>query len=419
MNDMLPEGWEVDTLINLSINGINNGVFNDPKKVGKGYKLINVIEMYKRFGIDINTLKLLDIDKKEFNKNKVEYGDVFFTRSSLKLEGIAYCNINLSHNNDITYDGHLMRIRPDKKRIYPKYIAYYCLSDFARVCFMAHAKHSTMTTIGQADIAPLKVIFPPLPEQKKIASILSSIDEVIEKTTAQVAKLKDLKTSLMQALLTKGIGHSEFKDSPVGRIPVEWEVVELDNLGSFKNGLNKSKEDFGFGTKFINISDAYPSTLDTLNLSRVHVNEKEIKQYKLEYGDIIFVRSSVKPSGVGYPTLFIKDKEPVVYSGFMIRFRTQSTSIDAKFLLFSFRGELFRNELLKVSTISANTNINQVELGKLKTVIPPLKEQKEIAKILTSLDQKITTTNQKLSALTHTKKALMQDLLTGKKRVTV
>ncbi len=73
-----------------------------------------------------------------------------------------------------------------------------------------------------------QVVFPPLPEQQKIAKILTSVDEVIEKTQAQIDKLKDLKTGMMQELLTNGIGHIEFKDSPVGRIPVEWEVKSIE-----------------------------------------------------------------------------------------------------------------------------------------------------------------------------------------------
>jgi type I restriction enzyme S subunit len=195
-------------------------------------------------------------------------------------------------------------------------------------------------------------------------------------------------------------------------LPVGWESKRLDDFGNFKNGLNKSKEDFGFGTKFVNIGDAYSNTLNTLKLSRVNINEKETEQYRLKYGDIIFVRSSVKPSGVGYPTLFIEDKEPIVYSGFMIRFRTKSTAINWKFLLFSFRSELFRNELLKVSTISANTNINQVELGKLKVTLPPLPEQKKIASILSSIDEVIEKTTAQVAKLKDLKTSLMQELLT-------
>lgn len=201
----IPVGWEVDQLINLSINGINNGVFNDPKKVGSGYKLINVYDMYQGFGVDTNSVKLLELSDKEFGKNKVEYGDVFFTRSSLKLEGIAYCNINLSSDDDITYDGHLMRVRPDQERVLPKYLAYFCLSDHSRRYFMSAAKHSTMTTIGQADIAPLNVAIPPLYEQKKIVECIDAVGSSIRVKEKKRLQLQMVKKSLMGDLLTGNV----------------------------------------------------------------------------------------------------------------------------------------------------------------------------------------------------------------------
>ncbi|WP_193091301.1 restriction endonuclease subunit S [Halomonas colorata] len=198
----IPASWEVADLISLSLNGISNGVFNDPKKVGKGKKIINVYDMYQGFGVNTASLKLVDINEKEFSRNQVKYGDVFFTRSSLKLEGIAYCNINLSKDNDITYDGHLMRVRPDKNRVHPKYLAHFCLSDHARKFFMAAAKHSTMTTIGQADISSLEIALPPLSEQEEIISVISAVECRIKTVNTRLQQKTALKKALMQDLLT-------------------------------------------------------------------------------------------------------------------------------------------------------------------------------------------------------------------------
>ena len=74
--------------------------------------------------------------------------------------------------------------------------------------------------------------FPPLPEQKKIASILTSVDEVIENTQQQIDKLQDLKKATMNELLSKGIGHTEFKDSELGRIPKSWKIGTIENLST-------------------------------------------------------------------------------------------------------------------------------------------------------------------------------------------
>jgi len=198
----IPKDWEVKKLGELSRNGINNGVFCDPKKIGRGYRLINVVNMYKGFSIKPDTLKLLDVDEKEFSKNKVEKGDVFFTRSSLKLEGIAYCNINLSESDDLTYDGHIMKVSPNSEIINAEFLANYCLSNFARTYFMRAAKHSTMTTIGQQDIFPLPVAVPPMNEQFLIVEIIKSISTNIEQKQRKLEQTKALKKSLMQDLLT-------------------------------------------------------------------------------------------------------------------------------------------------------------------------------------------------------------------------
>lgn len=142
-----------------------------------------------------------------------------------------------------------------------------------------------------------------------------------------------------------------------------------------------------------------------------------VKNYNLKKGDVIFVRSSVKPTGVGLTTL-INDHFPnVVYSGFLIRFRTGSTILADKFKVHCFYADYFRNKLISKSTISANTNINQVALGSLPLIIPPLPEQQKIAEILSTWDRAIANVQLIINNLQLRNKALAFSLLTGKKRV--
>jgi type I restriction enzyme, S subunit len=85
--------WGKKILSNLSACGLSNGIFNDPKKVGSVYKLINVSDMYIESTINEGILSLIEISEDEFSRNKVENGDIFFTRSSLVKSGIAHSNI--------------------------------------------------------------------------------------------------------------------------------------------------------------------------------------------------------------------------------------------------------------------------------------------------------------------------------------
>ncbi|MBA7657999.1 Type-1 restriction enzyme EcoKI specificity protein [subsurface metagenome] len=198
----IPEEWELPKLLELSVDGINNGVFNDPQKVGRGYKLINVKDMYSGSRIDTDNLSLLDLESAEFARSKVMYGDIFFTRSSLVVKGIGFCNINLSRDDNMTYDGHLMRIRLDSERVFPQYLVTFCKTAAARRYLISIGKTTTMTTLSQRDLGGLPVACPPMNEQHRIAGIISEVDTKIEVEQALKSGLEQFKKGLMQVLLT-------------------------------------------------------------------------------------------------------------------------------------------------------------------------------------------------------------------------
>lgn len=160
--------WEGRVLSDLSSCDLSNGIFNDPKKVGTGYKLVNVSDMYIESAIKEKNLSLIAISKNEFLKNKVEHGDIFFTRSSLVESGIAHSNIYLGYSNDITFDGHLIRFRPNKVLIRPIFFHYLLKTNHVRRQLVARGKTATMTTIGQSDVATVKLFIPHIEEQKKL-----------------------------------------------------------------------------------------------------------------------------------------------------------------------------------------------------------------------------------------------------------
>ncbi|NGT61823.1 hypothetical protein G6Z11_12030 [Clostridium perfringens] len=204
-----------------------------------------------------------------------------------------------------------------------------------------------------------------------------------------------------------------YKITELGEIPNEWDIIALGEIGEFKNGINKSKEDFGFGCKFVNIQDAYSGNIVKNDLlERINVNDKEKEIYKLENDDIILVRSSVKPEGVGYPILFKKENEDIVYCGFMIRYRYNKRKINPMFLLYQLRSENIRKRVLDLSTVSANTNINQDSYKQIKISIPSVKEQEKIAEILSTVDEQIENIEKLIQKNQELKKGLMQQLLT-------
>ncbi|MBU2569229.1 MAG: restriction endonuclease subunit S [Gammaproteobacteria bacterium] len=210
-----------------------------------------------------------------------------------------------------------------------------------------------------------------------------------------------------------------YKQTEVGVIPEDWEVYSLGNIGKFKNGINKSADDFGFGSPFVNLMDVFgkPEIMGDEEFDLINSSELDKKEYSLLKGDVLFIRSSVKPSGVGLTTVVKFDLKSTVYSGFLIRFRCSDWLTD-EFKKYCFYEQGFRNRVVSGSTVSANTNINQETLKEIYIAFPSSRnEQTAIAKALSDVDALIQKLEKLIAKKQAIKTATMQQLLTGRTRL--
>lgn len=261
--------------------------------------------------------------------------------------------------------------------------------------------------IGSRDIESIPFAFPTLPEQRKIADFLTAVDGRIGQLSQKKALLEDYKKGVMQQLFTQAL---RFKDDHGNDFP-EWEKKKLGEVGAFKNGVNKDKSEFGFGTPFVNLMDVFGKrVLNQENFGLINSTEKERSSYDLRAGDVLFIRSSVKRTGVGEAIIIVENIEAAVYSGFLIRFRQKGRRLTSGFMTYCFASPAFRKELLSYATTSANTNINQESLAEVAVAIPSLPEQTKIANFLTALDRKIESVSQQITHTQTFKKGLLQQM---------
>lgn len=210
-----------------------------------------------------------------------------------------------------------------------------------------------------------------------------------------------------------------YKQTEVGVIPKDWVIEKLGSIGKFKNGINKSADDFGFGHPFVNLMDVFgkPEIRGNESFGLINSTEIDKKEYSLVEGDVLFIRSSVKPSGVGLTTVVMSDLKETVYSGFLIRFRTDKQLV-TEFKKHCFYEESFRVRVISNSTVSANTNINQDALKDIYFVFPSSKkEQTAIANALSDVDALISELEKLIAKKQAIKTATMQKLLTGRTRL--
>ena len=291
--------------------------------------------------------------------------------------------------------------------------------------FYSMATKTALPYLNKDNCNSTPLPLPSIQEQTAIANALSDVDALIAALEKLINKKSAIKTAAMQQLLTgkKRLPpfdqlNTGYKQSELGEIPGDWDVMELGGLGQFKNGINKDADSFGYGTPFVNLMDVFgkPSINEIKELGLIDATENDLKEYDLKSGDVLFIRSSVKPSGVGLTSVVKKNLDKTVYSGFLIRFRSNET-LEPVFKEHCFYQSDFRKRIIASSSVSANTNINQDNLKQISLVVPPLAEQTAIANVLSDMDKDLEALQQRLHKTQQIKQGMMQELLTGKTRL--
>lgn len=304
---------------------------------------------------------------------------------------------------------HILRAKKGHETKYVHYI-------LVHKNILKHINGGTRAKLNQSDMREIAYLTPPLPEQQKIATILTSVDTVIEKTRAQIDKLKHLKIGMMQQLLTQGIGHTEFKDSPIGRIPKTWVITQISEVCSdIIDCVNKTAPVVDQVTPYrmirtTNVRDG-SIIMDGMRYVNEETYETWSRRISLRDGDIIFTREApVGECGI------LKNSKNLFLGQRTMVYRADESKINNLFLLATMQSEYFKSQIDDLSGGSTTPHLRVPDCSKILLKIPSIEEQEKIANILQSIDTNIMTANRKLASLGKSKKAMMQDLLTGKVR---
>ena len=430
MSDLVPDGWCKSTLGGL----VDARSSNVDKKTVEGERsvyLCNYTDVYYNSRISRKIPFMLASAKdREIERFTLQFDDVIITKDSETPDDIAVPTY-ISENLDGVLCGyHLTLLRPNQKKSCGEYLAHLFQLSSVRHHFYLLASGITRFGLTADAIANAPLIVPPLPEQQKIAAILTSVDEVIEKTQAQIDKLKDLKTGLMQELLTKGIGidgkpHTEFKDSPVGRIPKGWEVKALVHICSSKYAI----VDGPFGSN-LKTEHYRPTGIPVFQSGFVTSNKFVKKKYvfvdQRKYEEQI--RSSAGPNDIlmakigmnaGACAIIPTDHPVGILAGNSLKITVDENIVLNDFVLALLHFMQDTGDIRRLLTETAQPAISITTLKKMYLPIPTVPEQQAIVDALKAIDLKMDLIVQKNLIQQNTKKALMQDLLTGKVRVNV
>lgn len=275
----------------------------------------------------------------------------------------------------------------------------------------------TRAKLNQADLKKILIQYPPLKEQQKIAEILSSVDAAIEKTEQVIAKTEEVKKGLMQQILTKGIGHTEFKQTEIGEIPVGWNVINLEEICSLIT--------YGF-TNPMPTTDEGPYMITAKDIRDGDIQYKTARKTSMEcysndltdksrpsIGDILITKDGT------LGRLAIVKQEDICINQSVARIVLKDINL-VKYIYYLLDSPQVQTRILAES---GGSTIKHIYITKLaKTLIPistDVEEIKNITNILDSYDYKISSEKRKCNYLINIKKGLMQQLLTGQVRVKI
>jgi type I restriction enzyme, S subunit len=306
--------------------------------------------------------------------------------------------------------------RPDRSLVDPQFLLQRMrLDDFTAQASDACRGTTSRARLNPADFLELKIDLPPLVEQRKIASILSSVDDTIEKTQAVIDQLEVVKKGLLGELLTRGMPgrHKEFRLSECGHVPSAWPVVLLDSVAKRGSGHTPDKkhpEYWDGNIKWVSLKDS--SRLDRLyildtvaKITPLGIENSSAVEHPA--GTVVLSRDA----GVGKSAI---TTDVMAVSQHFMAWQC-GPDLDNHFLYYWL--QWMKPEFERIAIGNTIKTIGLPYFKQLRIPLPPMGEQRAIASSLKSLDLRIFAEEQVLSGLHAVKTGLLNTLLSGRVRV--
>ncbi|MGF1690089.1 restriction endonuclease subunit S [Photobacterium kagoshimensis] len=415
MNNVVPEGWEYNPLSSLA--DIDKGSLKASTDPNYRFRYVDIASV-STGRIDLPSERISFSESPSRARKKVQSGDVLMSTVRPNLKSFAYFEAKGDDYIASTGFSVIRAVNGNDGR----FLFNSILADDITRQIEAKVVGSNYPAINSSDVKNLEVLTPTRPEQKKIAKILTSVDEVIEKTQAQIDKLKGLKTGMMQELLTRGVGvdgkpHTEFKDSSVGRIPKGWDCLSLKSITKrITDGTHQAVKTSKEGhIPFLYVSCIKDGVIDWNKASMLteEMYEAASKGRKPEVGDILYTAVG----SYGNAALVTKNTQ-FSFQRHIAFIQLDIEKVHPEFISCFLNSLMGKKQADFFAIGNAQLSVTLGDLGKFKVPLPQKNEQVKIALAMKSVEDSLRTTYRKLQSVGNVKKALMQDLLTGKVRVT-
>ncbi|MDM0921208.1 restriction endonuclease subunit S [Clostridium perfringens] len=423
----IPNEWQIKNLEDISylIDGDRSSRYPGEKDIVEHGILFLSTQNIIDSKIVYKNCKFITEEKfDELSKGKLQKNDLIITLRG-SIGNVAKFNGDIYETGFI--NAQIMIIRSND--INPTYLSKYLISVKSQKQITSISSGSAQPQLTKSELKKLKVIVPSEYEQKKIVEILSTVDEQIENTEKLIQKNQELKKGLMQQLLTKGIGHTEFKKTELGEIPDEWEIIKLKEcfevFGGYafrsNNFLTEYKNETYQVLRMGNVQLGYLDTnKNPVFLDKNLISKKE-KRYLLKKSDILIsLTGTINKTDYGNVSWVDKD-DMYLLNQRVACLRKNNKNYNNRYYYYFLQSNLFRKQFFEcgVGGTGNQANVSTSDINDIRVFKIAFEEQINIASILSKIDEKIEEYKNKSKKLELIKKGLMQQLLTGKIRALV
>ena len=422
---MIPTDWDCFRLGMLGVFS-SSGIDKKSKDDEENVRMVNYTDLIK--GKNRNPVLKGDNDymkvttpQSKLVEHKLEKGDMVFIPSSETYEDLGYSSLIDFEEDDIVYSYHILRFK-NHRPMFHYFKKYFINHHSVLNQFSLKGKGTTRQIIGRNVFRNVRVVLPPLPEQKQIVSFLDTktqkIDELIEKTEQKIELLKEKRTSLINHCVTKGLNPNvEMKDSGVewiGEIPSHWEVKPIKYISDYNQDSLGSDTPSEYELDYLEISDV--NSVGEIGKPTHYTFSKSPSRCRriLNKNDIIIstVRTYLRSIG------FIENEVQnlICSTGFCVL--TPKNMIEPKLLFYLVRSEWFISKVISKSVGVSYPGIQTEKLMSIKVLLPPISEQTQIVEYLDEQTQKIDSTiekeTQRIELLKEYRQSLISEVVTGK-----
>jgi type I restriction enzyme S subunit len=412
----IPVDWNIVSLLEVT----QKTKTRDPHKMpDKTFKYVDVSSVSNETYRVQGWQELRGHEAPSRARKVIKVHDTLFATVRPYLRNIAQVPSHL--DNEICSTGFCV-IRANTERAEPDYLYYVALSNAFVERIVAQQRGSSYPAVSDKVVLGELIPLPPLPEQRRIARVLSAIQRAIAAQDDLIAAARQVKRSMMERLFRYGPGAEPAltKETEFGPVPRHWDMKLLRKCAFVQTGAAKGRR-FGdahtITVPYLRVANVQDGYLDLSEIKNIRIKESEIERYSLQPGDVVLTEGGdFDKLGRGF--IWRGQIPNCIHQNHIFAVRTEREILLPEYLAYLVQSDYGKAYFLKVAHRTTNlASINSTKLKVFPALVPHLDEQEPIVRILSTVDHKIAAEQQRKAALQELFKSTLRQLMTGQIRV--